>query len=477
MSKMQTLITTAVLFLAGRCHAEVVGAAASVRPDNSLIVDIQVTTRGAPTQLFVTYWAAGIQPLVSSRVPVSPTGLTTITIGRLRASRTYTYSVSAIDGHGEPAGLLEGTFTTGSLPQALMQNIYTLRGRMTPPIVILPQIAPTSSFQGFVGLDLHAADAPQIVWYYGNAPSTASGKLQVDSAISIVREPTGNFLISDAGTGGPTAADAFYREIKPDGTILQQSPVDCSVTPPGFSAPPHWVWGQSFGATVWGALYDPGTGKFAVTGDMSTARESHNATTLADGTALITGGQNNYGQTISAAEQYDPAVGGFTPTGSMITSRYGHTATLLNSGQVLIAGGVTVSQSLPFLQWSYLASAELYNPTVMIRAPMLFPLSSDGKGQGAIWDGITGRLASPSAPAVAGEILSMYTRELGNVTPPQVAVGGRLAEIQYFGDAPGYPNYSQVNFRVPDGITPGSAVPVRLIYLGRSSNEVTIAMN
>jgi uncharacterized protein (TIGR03437 family) len=107
----------------------------------------------------------------------------------------------------------------------------------------------------------------------------------------------------------------------------------------------------------------------------------------------------------------------------------------------------------------------------------LFSHSSDGKGQGAIWDGITGKLASPSAPAVAGEILSMYATELGNVIPPQVAVGGRLAEIQYFGDAPGYPGYSQVNFRVPDGITPGSAVPVRLIYLGRSSNEVTIAVN
>jgi uncharacterized protein (TIGR03437 family) len=58
-----------------------------------------------------------------------------------------------------------------------------------------------------------------------------------------------------------------------------------------------------------------------------------------------------------------------------------------------------------------------------------------------------------------------------------VAVGGRLSEILYFGDAPGYPGYSQVNFRVPHGITAGSAVRIRLIYLGRSSNEVTIAMN
>ena len=124
-----------------------------------------------------------------------------------------------------------------------------------------------------------------------------------------------------------------------------------------------------------------------------------------------------------------------------------------------------------------LASAELYTPAVLIAAPTLFSLSSDGKGQGAIWDGITGIVASPSAPAIAAEVLSMYTSGLGKVIPPQVAVGGRLAEIQYFGDAPGYPGYTQVNFRVPDGTTPGSAVPVRLIYLGRSSNEVTIAVN
>ena len=73
----------------------------------------------------------------------------------------------------------------------------------------------------------------------------------------------------------------------------------------------------------------------------------------------------------------------------------------------------------------------------------------------------------------------MYTKALGHgsVIPPQVAVGGRLSEILYLGDAPGYPGYSQVNFRVPDDITPGSAVRVRLIYLGRSSNEVTIALN
>jgi hypothetical protein len=236
---------------------------------------------------------------------------------------------------------------------------------------------------------------------------------------------------------------------------------------------------DGFGSSTFAAVYDPVTGRFALTGQMSAARDTHTATMLPDGTALIAGGQINGGQTVSMAELYDPAIVGFTPAGSMITGRCCHTATLLNSGQVLIAGGITASQGFPSYQPSNPATAELYNPPVMIRAPVLFSLSSDGKGQGAVWDGITGRVVSPSAPAVAGEILSMYTTGLGsgNIIPPQVAAGGRLAEILYFGDAPGYPGYSQVNFRVPDGITLGSAVPVRLNYLGRWSNEVTVAIN
>ena len=224
-------------------HAEIVGATATVRSNNSLIVDIQVTTASDVAQVVVTYQTPGTEPLASRPVPVSLTGLTTVTVGRLRASRTYNYTVWAINRNGEPAGTLEGNFTTGALPPALMQNIYTLQGRMAPPIVIMPQVGPPGAFQGFVGLDLQSADAPQIVWYYANAPSTASGKLQVDQAINIIQELSGNFLISDAGSGGPTAADQFYREIRPDGTILEQSPTNCSVTPPPSIAPRSWVWG------------------------------------------------------------------------------------------------------------------------------------------------------------------------------------------------------------------------------------------
>ena len=69
----------------------------------------------------------------------------------------------------------------------------------------------------------------------------------------------------------------------------------------------------------------------------------------------------------------------------------------------------------------------------------------------------------------------MYTTSLieGGAIPPRVIVGGRFAEVVYFGDAPGYPGYFQVNFRVPERVT-GSVVPVPLRYLDRPSNEVTI---
>jgi hypothetical protein len=233
----------AVLLLAAVVgHAEIVGTSASVRPDNSLIVDVQVSTRDRVAKLLVTYQADGVDPLVSRLTLASTAGPTTITIGRLRANKTYTYTVRAIDEHGGPAGSATGIFTTGQLPVPLALNTYSLKGHMTTPLVVLSQLG---AFHGFVALDLHGSDAPQIVWYYSNLPSAASGVLQSDAPVSLVQDSNGNLIFSDSGSGGPVAADAFYRAITPDGTLVGESPHGCtSLTPPGPTAPRGWIWGQ-----------------------------------------------------------------------------------------------------------------------------------------------------------------------------------------------------------------------------------------
>jgi uncharacterized protein (TIGR03437 family) len=220
-------------------------------------------------------------------------------------------------------------------------------------------------------------------------------------------------------------------------------------------------------------LYNPLTGTFSATGSTLTERRfTSTATLLPDGTVLVAGGDVPGGVSLASAELYDPSPGTFSPAGNMTVPRQTHTATLLPDGTVLMAGG-----SSPTFR-DTTDSAEIYTPNLLVPAPVLFSMSGDGQGQGAIWHATTGSIASPNSPASSGEVLAMYTTSLtdGSVIPPQVAVGGRLAEILYFGSAPGYPGYYQVNFRVPNSFAPGSNVPVRLSYLNRPSNEVSIAV-
>jgi hypothetical protein len=106
--------------------------------------------------------------------------------------------------------------------------------------------------------------------------------------------------------------------------------------------------------------YLPTTGEFVDAGQMAIRRCCHSATRLLDGRVLIAGGFN--GDYLSNAEIYDLASDSFTPTGSLTTSRMDHTAVLLDDGRVLLVGGVGTG-------WTFLASAEIYDPATGSFAP------------------------------------------------------------------------------------------------------------
>jgi hypothetical protein len=215
-------------------------------------------------------------------------------------------------------------------------------------------------------------------------------------------------------------------------------------------------------------LYNASASSFSG-GDMLMHLCLPTGTLLSDGTALITNGYFTQDAWI-----YDPGSAVLSPTGDMRADHGLGRATLLNDGTVLMTGGIHLGGGDCCLNSD---AAELYHPGIARPAPVLLSVSPDG--QGAILHASTQQLVSLDHPAVAGEALEVYLTGLldGNVIPPQVAIGGHQAEVLFFGAAPGYAGLNQINVRVPSGVAPGQAVPVRLHYLGRPSNEVTIDVN
>jgi hypothetical protein len=114
-------------------------------------------------------------------------------------------------------------------------------------------------------------------------------------------------------------------------------------------------------ATPLAEIFDPATGLFTPTRPMAIGRALHQATLLADGRVLMSGG---FGVASGPgapgpehAEIFDPTTGTFAPAGELQAGRFLHSATLLTDGRVLVVGGVANPSDRSAVELT-----ELYDP-------------------------------------------------------------------------------------------------------------------
>jgi uncharacterized protein (TIGR03437 family) len=113
-------------------------------------------------------------------------------------------------------------------------------------------------------------------------------------------------------------------------------------------------------------LYDPNTETLSVIGGPAIPRYILNLTTLPNGNVLTAGGSGNYFPFwLNTAELYNPATGLWSATGNLPNRRGFETVTLLPNGQVLVAGGQFGYDNTKPGHVEILNSAELYDPATV----------------------------------------------------------------------------------------------------------------
>jgi hypothetical protein len=193
---------------------------------------------------------------------------------------------------------------------------------------------------------------------------------------------------------------------------------------------------SSTAAPVLGTVINAPVPTSEVTAGLLTPRYDHQATSLMDGSILVTGGQNtisnavtnpndlNYfygnGQVLSSSEIYFN--GGFSAAAQMTTPRTEHQATLLGNGtgQVLITGGNDGNSTLK--------TAEIFTPGSEPGAPGSFSAT-------AAYDSSTGAFTGPVTTMSAPRL--MHTATL--LPNGQVLIaGGKTSDGSILGAAETY---------------------------------------
>ncbi|MEP7340283.1 MAG: kelch repeat-containing protein [Acidobacteriota bacterium] len=176
-------------------------------------------------------------------------------------------------------------------------------------------------------------------------------------------------------------------------------------------------------------IYDPATGEWSSAGALNFPRQNHTATLLNDGRVLIAGGDGGDGR-LNSAEIFDAAAnngaGGFSHTAPLSTQRELHTATKLADGRVLAVGGINGASSFsPPI--NTVAETEIFDPflTAMPVMPLRIAPVSASSFRG-------GDLAAESIISIFGQHFT-NTTVVANSTPLPLALGGVRVSINHLG--------------------------------------------
>ncbi len=171
--------------------------------------------------------------------------------------------------------------------------------------------------------------APNTLGTYHVVATSVADTTASASAVVTVELPTSAAAGNFTAVGNMTTVRADHTAtLLPNGKVLIAGGV-----------------GDGFQALASAELYDPSTRTFAPTGSMITPRYAHSATLLADGRVLIAGGTQDgtRGTSVFTAEIYDPSTGAFTATGDLtsiggeVYAIPGGVTTLLPDGRVFVA--------------------------------------------------------------------------------------------------------------------------------------------
>jgi uncharacterized protein (TIGR03437 family) len=320
----------------------------------------------------------------------------------------------------------------------------------------------------------------------------------VQDGSGILWETTGDYFAGAPGTlhaydASNLANELWNSDMNP--ARDQMSPITKFVAPTVANGKVY-VPGNSNEVTVYGLFPPPGGGGETFPSIAMVVNAASYSPAVSPGELVAIFG-SNLGPSAPVGLQLDAS-------GSVATT-IGDTQVLFDgvAGPLIFASASQVNAVVPFgvtagtteVQVQYQGHASQSVPMIVVPAAIgIFSLNSCGVGQ-AFARNQDGSLNSPFNPAAPGSVVTFLATGVGQLSPAGVdgavvsadnlprptlpvhaIIGGRPAQVQYAGGAPGVvEGVTQVNLRIPAASQSGAAVPL-LLQVGDSTSQPGITL-